>query len=119
MSAPLPNFHPAKRVNVPAAPPWVDDYIKPVNQQIKTITEHLQYRGDLLLEMKVRHATIYNVDVSGLADEPIGGTCLYSAVALSQPMALEILQDKKVRLTFTFEGSPTGEVFVRVRIEGR
>jgi hypothetical protein len=120
---PIPNYHPVVRQEIRDAEPWLDEAVKPINRQLKELTDAAQGQASLFgntncesRDLRVEHLRNYYV-TPGVKDIQ-GATCILSAKPLDRPMEAEIQTDGRLRLLFKFVDAPSGEIFVRVAILG-
>lgn len=106
-------------------PKWVEKVIDPVNEQLKALTQMAQGQVGLenlneeVREFRVRDGVDVEFTLKTLRGVPLGVVPIYWDHYSYMHWRVQILDLDRIRMRFSFETPPVGDVLVRVLVRGK
>lgn len=121
----LANYHPPTQQEFPAVPPPLFEALRTTFRQVDDLTGaaqgELSLVGNLnteMVEISARHGVAYDVALSTLSGQALGGFVVYAQGMPHPALFLEIVDEGKIRVALTWGTDPGKEVFTRILVIG-
>jgi hypothetical protein len=125
---PIQSFKPPLKSDIPEMPSWAEKMLKPINEQIKILTEFLQQQPEDLRDVLLRSGVEVPIKPQGIRGRPKSVEVLFTDPRLFHRESYEIVNEEEIRITVYFSTDqefsgapgtvPTEEVLTRLRIRG-
>ncbi|MGH7254017.1 MAG: hypothetical protein ACREIE_09495, partial [Nitrospiraceae bacterium] len=110
----IDDYKPIRRTDVQGALPWIDRFMDPVNEHLKTLTTMAQGQigpdneNKEIRQVRLRHEEPVEIVLTKLRGAPIGGSLLWTGIMVPWTWSLEIIDVKRVRVLVSWKTAPLG-----------